>query len=251
MISWLMAETGPEGAGLSVDLIQQHLSDQEKKRFVAMRFQKRREEWLLGRLAVKSLLRQTMPELETVRDHRLTVANHDEGAPYVLLDGKQLPVVVSLSHRAKRAVAAVSLEPEIGLGIDLEWAEPHAASFFADYFTPGELELLKRAAPEANQQVGTILWSAKEAMLKALGKGLRLDTRSVEVLRIANYMGQNGWFPLEIHAPAMPQTTWRGFWRPLEGYVCTLAITGIEQGLELRQVSSLPFYSAESGLSGT
>jgi 4'-phosphopantetheinyl transferase len=246
-----MAETGPEGAGLSVDLIQQHLSEQEMKHFVAMRFQKRREEWLLGRLAVKSLLRQTMPELETVRDHRLTVANHDEGAPYVLLDGKQLRVVVSLSHRAKRAVAAVSLEPEIGLGIDLEWVEVRAASFYTDYFTAGELELLNQSVPEAYQQVGTILWSAKEAMLKALGKGLRLDTRSVEVLRIANYMGQYGWFPLEIHAPAMPQTIWRGFWRPLEGYVCTLAFTGIEQGLELRQVSSLPFYSAESGFSGT
>lgn len=225
IVYWCVGEAGSKGAGLIPVLADRYLSAQELSRFTQMRFPKRRDEWLVGRITAKSLLTQCVPELSGVNDRRLTIANRPEGAPYVLLDGEPLPLQLSLSHREGLAAAAVVLSNEVGLGIDLEWVEDRDASFYADYFTTGEVRLLNEFSSDQTAWAGTLIWSAKEAMLKALGLGLRVDTRSVEILRIANEKDDD-WGQLELNVPGVPDSHWHGFWRRSGNHILTMALTG-------------------------
>ena len=235
IIYWYLGEAGPEGAGLTTDSAVQCLSTEELRRFDQLRFPKRRDEWLLGRITAKTLLRRCVPELDGIEFRCLTIANHPQGAPYALLNGDPLPYPLSITHRAGLAAAAVTTSPGIGLGIDLEWVEERDASFYTDYFTPGESRVLTEVASGELASIGTLIWSAKEAMLKALGQGLRVDTRSVEVLRIGNISNQ-GWKELELMAPGMPDTLWHGYWRRVENHICTVVLIGAAGQPVLRKV---------------
>ncbi len=237
VIYWCLGEAGPEGAGLTISEIQKYLSEEEMAKVDTLRFQKRRDEWTLGRITVKHLLHACIPKLATVAYQRLTIANRPSGAPYVMLDGSPMSLQVSISHRQSMAVAAVTTNAGIGLGIDLEWVEERDPSFYNDYFTPAELELLQAVPAGETARIGTLIWSAKEAMLKALGQGLRLDTRSVEVLRIANNFHE-GWGKLKVCAPVVSGATWQGYWQQIGNTICTIAVSGSPVIAEIRQIES-------------
>lgn len=236
VVYWCLGEAGPDGAGLTIQNAAQLLSTEEMIRFEQLRFPKRRNEWLLGRVTAKHLLTRCVPELAGVDYQSLTIANHAHGAPFASLGGRQLPLRLSISHREGLAAAAVTLIPGAGLGIDLEWVEERAESFYTDYFTPIESRLLQEMQSSQKAWAGTLIWSAKEAMLKALGQGLRLDTRSVEVLRIAND-GIGGWCELEVHADA--GSPWHGFWRQIGGHIGTIALLGAVDRPVLEQIGGL------------
>lgn len=235
VIYWCLGEAGPEGAGLTASEARKYLSSEELTKFEGLRFPKRRDEWVLGRITAKRLLKTCVPEMAQVEVQRLTIANQPSGAPYVTLDGRPAALQLSISHRQGLAAAAVTANTGIGLGIDLEWVEERDGSFYSDYFTPAELDLLHGSPDGQKDRCGMLIWSAKEAMLKALGQGLRLDTRSVEVLRIANDAG-NEWGELEVHAPAISRADWQGYWRQFDNTICTIAVAGSPVSPELRQI---------------
>jgi 4'-phosphopantetheinyl transferase len=67
------------------------------------------------------------------------------------------------------------------LGCDLELIEPRELNFVHDFFTPGELAAVQALPPGPDRDtLITVIWSAKEAALKALREGLRLDTRQID-----------------------------------------------------------------------
>ena len=79
------------------------------------------------------------------------------------------------------AACAWSNEGTEPVGIDLDRVEHRDESFLTDYFTAGE-QAFTRALPEHLRDLWvTLAWSAKEAVLKVLGVGLRMDTRKVEI----------------------------------------------------------------------
>ena len=81
------------------------------------------------------------------------------------------------------------------LGCDLELIEPRSPAFVADYFTAEEQAVLARAATVDRPMLATLFWSGKESVLKALGTGLREDTRSVTVFSAGATPG-SPWRPL-------------------------------------------------------
>jgi 4'-phosphopantetheinyl transferase len=163
--------------------------------------------------------------MESVPFDQITIANTPEGAPYVQVAGNVLPVPLSISHREGCAVAAVSTTHGVGLGIDLEWVEDHPQSFYEDFFTTEELRILGEYAADKRAWAGSLMWSAKEAVLKALGLGLRLDTRTVEILRIAN-AAVDSWGTVELRVTGTENDIWYGYWRNLGQHVLTLAVRG-------------------------
>jgi 4'-phosphopantetheinyl transferase len=133
------------------------------------------------------------------------------------------PVHISLSHRSGIAVCAVAAAPN-RLGCDLELIEPHSAAFLADYFTPEEQAWVKGSSYDDWPQRLTLLWSAKESVLKALGLGLRLDTRSVCIRPTVLERSQD-WAPLS--AWAGQDEVFDGWWRRAGGFVQTVATLAV------------------------
>ncbi|PIU20813.1 MAG: hypothetical protein COT18_00275 [Elusimicrobia bacterium CG08_land_8_20_14_0_20_59_10] len=155
------------------------LSPDEEQRYSAFRLEKRRSEWLAGRLAAKFLLAETdgtdnLSSYEIVSDAL--------GRPSC---GGRL---LSISHSNGWALAAFKPGGSSFLGADLEKTEPRHPAWYRDYFHKTEL-------PGADPSEGTRLWTIKEALMKALGLGLMAD-------------------PLDIHAGGEIKLTGR----PLKRY---------------------------------
>ena len=150
----------------------------ERERWSAMRSPYRRDDFRLGRWTAKQALVAWLGR--DVDFPRLEIAAAPNGAPVARLDGEPLPVALAISHRAQHALAAVTAA-EIRLGCDLERVEERSAAFVRDFFTAREVSHWERADEAQRPLLANLVWSAKESVLKALGVGLRADTREVEI----------------------------------------------------------------------
>ncbi len=213
-VYWTLAEAAPQWDGLA------WLSAYEIRRLEGMRFPKRRSEWLRGRAAAKSLLCACLDDLREVEPARLSIQNDPDGAPILLLDGQKHRLSLSISHRDGLAFCAVCEADGVSLGADVERVERRSAAFAGDYFTPAELESMGSLFDGGYERMVTLIWSAKEAALKALGKGLRLDTRSVEIRGIR--AAESGWGSFSVRC-GLTAGAWRGWWQARGEYILTLA----------------------------
>ena len=154
----------------------------ERLRLAQLRIPKRRTDWRLGRWTVKCALASYLGLPKAIRTFAtIAVMPAETGAPRVFIGDEAAEVAVSLSHCDGVGICAVARRP-VWLGCDLEKVEPRSWSFVRDYFTPHEQNAV--AACENDKlraSMITVVWSAKEAVLKALETGLRADTRSLTV----------------------------------------------------------------------
>src|SRR5215475_860813 len=121
------------------------LSPGEAEVLGRLRFAKRRADWRLGRWTAKNAVaRRLGAELETEGLRNIEIRAAASGAPEVFFEGERAPVSISLSHRASLGACAVGTAG-MALGCDLEFVEPHCATFAVDYFLPEEQELVAAA----------------------------------------------------------------------------------------------------------
>jgi len=172
------------------------LSRSERETWRAMRgAEKRRIEWLLGRIAAKDAVR-----LFLRHRHRLSVFPADveitvdsRGRPGV--EGPWLREVgaapaVSLSHSRGIAVAiACSDRSGGGVGVDVERLRVTDPGFESVAFTDDERRLLGGVGDERRDEWRLRLWCAKEAVAKALGQGLMGDPRNLVASEIDTRAG--------------------------------------------------------------
>lgn len=195
MIHWLVQPA----AALPATLPPGVLGETEAAQYAVLTVPKRRSDWLLGRWTAKELVQAHLektsgsaPLLETI-----TIAADPDGAPYVSLDGARLPPSLSISHSHGTAFCALCAEPGAAVGADIEFVEPRAPEFVRDFFTTQEMAAVEALAPTERDEAVTLLWSAKEAVLKALREGLRVDTRQVEITLQGALSGAE-WAPLAV-----------------------------------------------------
>lgn len=210
-IGWLLA-----GAA-EVPADDAWLTPAERVRLAAFSVPSRRTDWRLGRWTAK---RAVAAFLGGPRDP-IEIRPAADGAPEAFLAGEPAPVVLSLSHRAGQGLCAVAAAG-MALGCDLELIEPRSGEFVEDFFTAGEQALLERAPAADHPLLANLIWSAKESALKALRQGLRLDTRSVEVVEVQLPAGAGAWSPLSVRSHHTGET-FHGWWRRDGGCVLTVA----------------------------
>ena len=221
------------------------LTPVEQARFEALKTDKRRRDWLLGRWTAKKLVQTVLtskigqpPSFQTITIHNqlngVPVGRYhhlfDEPSP-LLPD----PFTLSISHAGDHAFCALVEQPNWPLGADIEQIMPRAAVFVTDYFTPSEQARLQQSSPEHYHMLVTAMWSAKEAALKALQLGLTVDTRAVACLISPVHEPPQAWTPFaielnwELLAAAAVETQnfaslrLDGWWQTIPGYVLTLA----------------------------
>jgi phosphopantetheine--protein transferase-like protein len=129
---------------------------------------KRQDERLAGQLAARRAV------AALVGHDQFAVVRAPSGEPVV----EGVPVRVTLSHRDGEAVALAVRDARAG--IDLETIEPRHPTFAQDWFTPLEQARLHDDAAL------TCAWAVKEAVLKALGTGMALSPREIEVVEMGD-----------------------------------------------------------------
>lgn len=201
------------------------LAPDERARLDAMRFVPRRDNFLLGRWTAKRLIAAVRPGTGLAA---IAIRAAADGAPEAFLDGAPLPLTVSISHRAGRALAAMG-DAGAALGADLELVEPHSALLVADFFTAAEAAEIAACPPAGRDRAIALIWSAKESALKARRTGLREDPRHMRVEAAGIAAPPDGaWRALRIAVDGSPELT--GWWRDDAGYVLTVAGEALAAG---------------------
>lgn len=151
------------------------------------------------------------------RDPRsLAFATNEFGKPRLAGDGQ---VHFNLSHCEERAVLAVS---NVEVGIDLERDRPiEHVDLAKRYFHPNEVAAITASRDEMEQRRAFFLvWTLKEAVVKALGTGLSTPLDSFEVAIGAST-------PRLAVAPEGAPRTWWLHAAMADGYCCALAVPGV------------------------
>ena len=193
------------------------LGPREAAFLATLEFPVRRRKWLLGRAAAKRLVRNLLGP-QAPPEAAITVLNRSSGEPYVVLESGSWERSISLSHRSEIGFAAAPAAPGWHIGADVETIEPRDRALVRQFFTDQEARLVADAGGDADALLA-VIWSAKEAVLKLLGLGLRLDTRAIGVSLDAQPLPHcpPGWRPMTVTvaaglAPASsvaPQVVWR------------------------------------------
>lgn len=200
----------------------------EREELRRLRAPRRRRDYRLGRFAARRAL--AMLEGAPPADAcRFEVRRAPSGVPRAFRDGVPLAVALSISHSEGHAAAAARWGSG-RLGCDLESVESRSRAFRDDYFTVAERDLVEAGdAPRDRALRATLVWSAKEAVMKALGEGLRLPPCEVEVCPSFDAESALGWRGFAIRHPRAAGLA--GSWRELDGLLLTVAGVAAEPRL--------------------
>ena len=126
------------------------------------------------------------------------------------------PVRFSLSHSGPSAAVAVSLEHDIGLDLERVHADKDPLPLARRFFAASEGAALTRIPAERRPEAFTLLWTIKEAVLKARGLGLndRLDSVTVRLDEALE--------PESVEAPGGPWSV--RAWAPEPGLRAALVV---------------------------
>lgn len=145
------------------------LSLDEHRRMETYTHAKRRREFLLGRVAARTLLAEQL----ALDPKAVPLQVAEDGAPEV-----PTPAVhVSIAHSGDKAVAAAGRRP---VGIDLEHIQPRHTNLHRFLLHESEVVLLDQL-PMPREQALILCWTLKEATLKGLRTGFRLSPKKLRL----------------------------------------------------------------------
>jgi 4'-phosphopantetheinyl transferase len=241
-IFWSFQKFSDQVSELTLTDLYPLFGEKEKEVFQRLRFPKRRMDWLGARIVTKKLVQMADDRWKYKEIRDIEILNAESGAPYLNIhNSPEHPGSVSLSHSNGFVLCGYSPR-NINLGVDLELIEPRSKAFAEDFF--GDKELSQVASMDAEEQnlYTTLIWSGKEAVLKFLSTGLRVDPRSVEITIPQNSTSINGWGILGMTSDLIKTDSPHLVWRRENDFVLTACVpSGCVN--ELKQVD---FYSVLS-----
>jgi 4'-phosphopantetheinyl transferase len=203
-----------------VPAVEGWLTAKEEEVYRGLKVPRRAADWRLGRWVAKGAVAAAL-DRDPGERRIIEILASPGGAPVARLvePGSEARIALSLSHCGGLGFAAAT-PGDLRIGCDVEAVEPRSEEFVRDYFTADEERWILAAGADGPFRAN-LLWSAKESALKALGEGLRMDTRAVEVEAVAPHGADPGsWRPLAVETPG--GRSFPGLWRTREGRVWTV-----------------------------
>ena len=163
-----------EAASLSFEPAEALLSEDEKARGRSFVTAQLRHRFVAGRARLRALLGEHLG----VDPRALVFVQNAFGKPRL---ADHPSVHFSLSHSGDQAVLAVSDQREIG--IDIECVRPlDHLDLARRYFHPNEVAAIESVGPPKEQLLAFFrIWTLKEAVVKAIGKGLSIPLETFDV----------------------------------------------------------------------
>jgi 4'-phosphopantetheinyl transferase len=164
----------------------------------------------------------------------LSFARNRHGKPYLVPRTNGPDLQFNVSHSGNCSMLAVRLDHSIGIDVEHVRGLPKAVEIAQSYFTPTESRALAALQGAARRDAFFVLWTHKEAVVKALGIGLaanlgciEFDLDSVQSPRLIAWHGDRSlaqrWSILGL--------------APAPGYVAAVASAHLIQSLILRNWS--------------
>jgi phosphopantetheinyl transferase len=219
-----LLDTGDAGFWRLLPLAQQLLTAEERVEFGRVRSAAVRGR----RIACRAWLRLLLAEALDVPPSTIALARERHGR-LELVDGPR--GIFNASHSDGVAAIAVLQQPWTGapsprVGVDVEspgrrWTPELAAALYSD----PELAWLNSHSAEQRDAAFLLLWTLREAVLKADGRGLSMDLRQIR-FRPEAQAGRGGARGIEVEESALIDPARWCCWTRQEGrVVCSLAIS--------------------------
>lgn len=126
----------------------------------------------LALILLRALARLERRSYTSPHENALKLYNTALGRPYLLVENKPGPSL-SFSHGEGRLWAAMCSKGDVG--IDVAYPEEFVGDYpFARAFRPEELEYARALCHNDTARGAALIWSAKEASVKATGTGFNL-----------------------------------------------------------------------------
>jgi 4'-phosphopantetheinyl transferase len=151
------------------------LSTNERVRVGRLKRPQDRERSLEAHCAIRRLLAFQLGVDPRCLEFDATAA----GKPFLARPARNLEF--NLSHSGRHGLIAVALDRSVGVDIEVRRpiSDPLGVAF--QIATPREAKLLKQLPTGQVHSAFFDLWTRKEAVLKALGRGFSIDPRELEV----------------------------------------------------------------------
>lgn len=186
----------------------------------------KRSTWQLGRFAAKQAIRRFLhwryQASHPLRDIQIMRAPGAKPHFELAQSSPRVPadlagqIDLSISHAGNVGVADIALIQSDGLvGVDVERIRHFKAETVNSFLTAEERELLSCGPVEHYDQLATLMWSVKEAYLKARGIGIVQHPNTISVLQ----QDQRSWPTIVERDIRVSASVWFG-WLP-GGYVIT------------------------------
>lgn len=153
-------------AGCTPGMAGQQLNTVELEQWAGFRLEKRRTEWLGGRLAAKWAAAGLLGE--TAADRRnLMIRSEADGRPFVAAEAHAATPFISISHSGPLAAA---LAANLPCGLDLQEPGERIHRVRQRFASQAEADILNAALPRSftGTERLTLLWAAKEAVRKTV-----------------------------------------------------------------------------------
>lgn len=216
------------------DLVQSLVSElslDERERANRFHFERDRRRFIVGRAGLRSILGlylQTKPSA-------LRFSYSRRGKPSLLLNEGEEPLFFSLSHSHELVMYAFARKGLLGVDVECIRSMGDMDALARRFFSTSESEVVVSAAADEKQKVFFVIWTIKEAYVKATGEGLAgLEDVAVTVsagallskIRVKSHVGQeDGWSVQSVY--------------PFEGYVAAIAAKD-HAGAEFRYFEAQP-----------
>jgi 4'-phosphopantetheinyl transferase len=106
------------------------------------------------------------------------------GKPHMDTDGHTHPLEFNIAHTRGLCLIACSREMEMGVDVERIQALPELEDMACKYLAPLEMAQWRETALSQRTDLFYRFWSAKEALLKALGSGLRIPPAQVDTIEV-------------------------------------------------------------------
>jgi len=178
--------------GCGVDVWYDLLSSSERNRASGMKSNALRWSFIAGR----GRMRQILAGYNATDPAELQFEYGEKGKPAL----KNSDLQFNLSHTSDYVVLAVARG--VHVGVDIEAARPIEPRLARRFFSPAENAALEKVqSPTEWNNTFFRIWTAKEAVSKALGLGLELDFRSFDIDSTAHCQTLSVTTKNEVRAP--------------------------------------------------
>ena len=169
---WRIALTGAS------DHWQSTLSKDEQTRAERLRFARDRDQFVITRGTLRTLLAQYL----NVAPTSLQFGFEATGKPYLMTtSGARAPLGFNVSHTHGLALLALAWHRELGVDVEQVRAELAEEMTAQQFLSPSELQAFRRL-PRALQTTAFFnSWTCKEAVLKATGAGFSIAPQTIAV----------------------------------------------------------------------
>jgi 4'-phosphopantetheinyl transferase len=195
------------------------LSQNERARAEQFLLEAPRRRFIVARTALRRLLGAYLD----VPAADVALAYSARGKPMLGSTSAGKSLQFNLAHTRDLALVAVTRGCDIGVDVEQLRAVSHLESIARRYFHPAELSEIMNAPAESRSEAFLRCWTAKEAVVKAVGSGLtdKLDAFCVPVADASS-----AWVDMPVLTNGTPQRCWLERLSPSEDSIAAVAFVG-------------------------